>query len=94
MSEVNKNAALPEKKQDPRHGEIATIHFISNAKSGPMFVNHGDDLSVMGSISSFRLKKKDGRAYLIPMCQVAFIRFEPGSIPESVEENEDGPETA
>ena len=65
----------PEKRMPPR-GEIATIHLITNAKTGAFIVNTGDTLEVVEKLSGFKLTKADGRAYYIPFTSVAFIRFE------------------
>lgn len=80
-------------RKSTRRGEIATVYFISTVGSGPMYVDRGDQILVLDKINAFRLQKKDGRAYLIPYSSVAFVRFEPGSVEEPVEESEDGSET-
>lgn len=88
------------KKQGGRKGEVATVYFLSTVGSGPMFIDHGDKLLFLDKVGALRVQKKDGRAYLVPLCNVAFVRFEPGSIeseeegPDTEEGVEDGSETA
>lgn len=91
------------KKQGGRKGDVATVYFLSTVGSGPMFIDHGDKLLfqvLQDKVGALRVQKKDGRAYLIPLSSVAFVRFEPGSIeseeegPDTEEGVEDGSETA
>lgn len=88
------------KKQGGRKGDVATVYFLSTVGSGPMFIDHGDKLLFLDKVSALRVQKKDGRAYLIPLSSVAFVRFEPGSVeseeerPDTEEGVEDGSETA